>query len=159
VLVEEGGVQRRFFFCGVAVRGGGLVYKPRGGSLLVVRGGDFCGLRGLHADLESGGAVELNGVLFDVSDFAVSTGVEGDRAYSVTAHCAKGVFCVGLWGGVGFSRLSGGRRCGDVALRCGGRCRHGAVRLFCRPGGRDLGGVFMQRVRVPLLGVSREGRH
>jgi hypothetical protein len=114
VLVEDGGVQRRFAFRGVAVRGGGLVYKPRGGSLLVIRDGEFYGLRGLHANLERGGAVELDGVFLDVSDFAVSIGVERYRAYSVTARCARGVFCVGLWGGVGF--FSGSVEGGGVAM-------------------------------------------
>jgi hypothetical protein len=90
------------------------VHKPRGGSLLVVRDGEFYGLRGLHANLERGGAVELDGVFLDVSDFAVSIGVERYRAYSVTARCAKGVFCVGLWGGVGV--FSGSVEGGGVAM-------------------------------------------
>ena len=114
VLVEDGGVKRRFAFRGVAVGGGGLVYRPRGGSLLVVRDGEFFGLRGIHANLGRDGAVELDGVFFDVSDFAASIGVESWRAYSVTARCAGGVFCVGLWGGDGV--FSGAVEGGGVAM-------------------------------------------
>ncbi len=159
VWVEDEGVQRRFTFRGVVVRGGGLVYKPRGGSLLVVRDGEFYGLKGLHANLERGGAVELEGVFLDVSDFAVSIGVERYRAYSVTARCAMGVFCVGLWGGVGV--FSGSVEGGGVAMLLRDVAGVADMVLSGSVVGHDvgdLGGVFCRGFARRLFGLSRQGR-
>jgi hypothetical protein len=90
--------------------------------------------------------VELGDVFFDVTDFAVSIGVESWRAYSVTARCAKGVFCVGLWGGVGV--FSGAVEGGGVAMLL--RDVRGVADMV-------LSGSFIGREVGMWAGFSEEG--
>jgi len=153
VLVEDGGVQRRFAFRGVAVRGGGLVYKPRGGSLHVIRGGEFYGLRGIHANMESGGAVELDGVFLDVSDFAVSIGVERYRAYSVTAIALRASSALGFGAASAFFparwRAAVWRCCSETWRAWQTRC----CPALLSAGTWGFGRGFLQRVRAPLVGA------
>ena len=119
VLVEDGGVARRFYMRGVSIEGAGLVYKPQGGSLLLLSGSTFSGSRGLHANVDASleGELQLSASHFNVADFAVSVGLRRWYVDSVTTRCSRGVFCVGLWGGKGV--LSADVMGGGVALLVG----------------------------------------